>query len=485
MSQAARSSTAQTYAVVIGLEVHLQLRTRSKIFSDCPADYHGADPNTFTDPLTLGLPGTLPTLNREAVELGIMFGLGLNCDVSGFTQFHRKNYFYPDAPKNFQLSQYDRPIARDGHLDIAGTRIRIKRAHLEDDAGKLMHPAYAPYSLLDLNRAGSPLIEMVTEADITNAEQARAFLETVQAIAQALGVSDATPEEGKMRCDVNLSIHRPGEPWGTKCEVKNLNSFRSVERAIQYETARQARVLDGGGRITQDTLGWDEGGGKTFLMRTKEGEADYRYFPEPDLPPLDITPEWIERVRARMPELPAQKLERYLAAGVRESDAEMLSLNVEQSRFYDEALKAGAEAQPLDAQKLANWLLTDVAGALASSEQSLRQSSLQPAHLASLVRLIDAGTISGKIAKELLPEVLAGHDPARLVQERGLSVVTDTDAIDAAIDAAMSNDPATVEKVRGGNAKAINALFGPVMKAMGGQAKPEVVRERLTHKLGL
>ncbi|MFK7603656.1 Asp-tRNA(Asn)/Glu-tRNA(Gln) amidotransferase subunit GatB [Deinococcus sp. SM5_A1] len=490
MSQAAQSSTtqspiAQPYAVVIGLEVHLQLRTRSKIFSDCPADYHGAAPNTFTDPLTLGLPGTLPTLNREAVELGIMFGLGLNCDVSGFTQFHRKNYFYPDAPKNFQLSQYDRPIARDGYLDIGGTRIRIMRAHLEDDAGKLMHPAYAPYSLLDLNRAGSPLIEMVTEADITNAEQARAFLETVQAIAQALGVSDATPEEGKMRCDVNLSVHRPGEPWGTKCEVKNLNSFRSVERAIVYETARQTRVLDSGGRITQDTLGWDEGGGKTFLMRTKEGEADYRYFPEPDLPPLDITPEWIARVRARMPELPAQKLTRYLAAGVRENDAVTLSLNVGQSRFYDEALTAGADAQKVDAQKLANWLLTDVAGALASSETSLGQSALQPAHLASLVRLIDARTISGKIAKELLPDVLAGHDPAALVQERGLSVVTDTGAIDAAIDAAMSADPATVEKVRGGNTKAMNALFGPVMKAMGGKAKPEVVRERLTHKLGL
>ena len=472
-----------TYQAVIGLEVHLQLKTQSKIFSACPADYHGAGPNEFTDPYTLGLPGTLPTLNRQAVELAMMFGLALHCDVSGFTQFHRKNYFYPDAPKNFQLSQYDRPIARDGYLDVQGQRVRIKRAHLEDDAGKLVHPTYAPYSLLDLNRAGSALIEMVTEADITGPEQARAFLESVQAIAQALGVSDATPEEGKMRCDVNISLHKEGQPWGTKVEVKNLNSFRSVARAIEYEAARQARVLDAGGKITQDTLGWDEGGQKTFLMRTKEGEADYRYFPEPDLPPLDITPEWIAEVRAKMPELPAQKLERYRSAGVREADAQTLSLSVPLSRFYDEAL--ASDAQKPDAQKLANWLLTDVAGALAAQEKGLGDSDLKPAHLAALVGLIDAGTISGKIAKDLLPDVMAGHDPARLVQERGLSVVTDTAAIDAAIDAAMQADPATVEKVRAGNAKAMNALFGPVMKAMGGQAKPEVVRERLTAKLGL
>lgn len=474
-----------SYQAVIGLEVHLQLKTRSKIFSACPQEYHGEGPNTFTDPFTLGLPGTLPTLNREAVELAMMFGLGLNCDVSGFTQFHRKNYFYPDAPKNFQLSQYDRPIARDGFLEVPqadGTagRIRIKRAHLEDDAGKLTHPTYAPYSLLDLNRAGSSLLEMVTEADLQSAEQARAFLESVQAIAQALGVSDAAPEDGKMRCDVNISIHRAGEPWGTKVEVKNLNSFRSVARAIEYETARQAKVLDSGGKITQDTLGWDEGGQKTFLMRTKEGEADYRYFPEPDLPPLEITPEWIEAVRRRMPELPAQKRERYLAAGVRAGDAHTLSLNVPLSRFYDQALNHGA-----DAQKLANWLLSDVAGHLTAQEISIQHSKLQPAHLASLVKLIDAGTISGKIGKDLLPDVMQGLDPAKLVEERGLVVVTDTTAIDAAIDAAMQADPATVEKVRAGNTKAMNALFGPVMKAMGGQAKPEVVRERLQAKLGL
>ncbi|AZI42375.1 Asp-tRNA(Asn)/Glu-tRNA(Gln) amidotransferase subunit GatB [Deinococcus psychrotolerans] len=473
------------YQTVIGLEVHLHLNTRTKIFSACSTDYFGKDPNTFIDPFTLGLPGTLPTLNREAVNLAIMFGLALGCDVSGFTQFHRKNYFYPDAPKNFQLSQYDRPIARDGFLDVNGKRIRINRAHLEDDAGKLMHPAYAPYSLLDLNRAGMPLIEMVTEADLTTPEQAREFLNQIRAIAQSLGVSEANPEEGKMRCDVNVSLHKAGEPWGTKVEVKNLNSFRSVQRSLEYEIARQTRVLSGGGTITQDTMGWDEGGQKTFVMRTKEGEADYRYFPEPDLPPLNITPEMIEAVRSRMPELPAQKLERYLALGIRTADAELLSMDAAQSRFLDEALKPGADAQPLDAQKLTNWLLTDVAGYLAAREQSLKDTPLQPAHLASLVGLIDAGTLSGKMAKDLLPDVMTGLDPAALVQERGLIVVSDTGAIEAAIDAAMQADPATVAKVKAGNAKAMNALFGPVMKALGGQAKPDVVRQLLQQKLGV
>ncbi|WP_293913675.1 Asp-tRNA(Asn)/Glu-tRNA(Gln) amidotransferase subunit GatB [Deinococcus sp.] len=467
------------YQPVIGLEVHLHLRTRTKIFSACSTEYFGKEPNSYIDPFTLGLPGTLPTLNREAVRLAIMFGLALECDVAGFTQFHRKNYFYPDAPKNFQLSQYDRPIARNGRLELGGQTIRIARAHLEDDAGKLMHPTYAPYSLLDLNRAGMPLIEMVTEADLSTPEQARDFLVQIRAIAQSLGVSEANPEEGQMRCDVNVSLHRPGEPWGTKVEVKNLNSFRSVQRSLEYEIARQTRLLAAGGAVSQDTMGWDDGGQKTFVMRTKEGEADYRYFPEPDLPPLNITPEMIAAVRETMPELPAQKRERYLALGIREAEA--LSLDAGLSRFLDR----GLEGAPVDAQKLSNWLLTEVAGYLAAREQKLEASPLEPAHLANLVRLIDAGTISGKMAKDLLPGVMDGHDPAVLVRERGLAVLSDTGAIEAAIDAALLADPATVQKVRGGNAKASNALFGPVMKALGGQARPDVVRELLNKKLGV
>jgi len=465
---------------VIGLEVHLQLNTRTKMFSACSTDYFGEEPNSFTDPLTLGLPGTLPVINERAVELAVMFGLALNCDVEGFTQFHRKNYFYPDAPKNYQISQYDRPIARDGYVMVGNERIRIKRAHLEDDAGKLVHPTYAPYSLLDLNRAGMPLIEMVTEPDIRSPEQAREFLNLIRAIAQALGVSDANPEEGKMRCDVNVSVHRPGEPWGTKVEVKNLNSFKSVARALEYEIARQTRVLEDGGRVTQDTMGWDEGGQRTFVMRTKEGEADYRYFPEPDLPPLNVTRDMIERIRAAMPELPAQKQARYVAAGIKAGDAFVLAQSVTLSRFLDDAMRDGS-----DAQKLANWLLVDVTGWLAARELDVTQSRLTPTHLARLVKLIDAGTISGKMAKELLPDVMEGADPEALVRERGLAVVTDTSAIEAAVERVVTANPDVVERVRAGNLKAVNALFGPIMRELGGKAKPELVRDVLNRRLGL
>ncbi len=462
------------YQAVIGLEVHLQLDTRSKLFSACGADYFGHAPNSFTDPLTLGLPGTLPTVNARAVELAVMLGLALGCQVEGVSEFHRKNYFYPDAPKNYQLSQYDLPIARGGFLDVAGERVRVRRAHLEDDAGKLIHPAYAPYSLLDLNRAGIPLIELVTEPDLKTPGAARAFLIQLRAIAQALGVSDASPEEGKLRCDVNVSLHEVGEPLGTKVEVKNLNSFKSVARSLEYEIARQTRVLEAGGRIAQDTMGWDEGGQKTFVMRTKEEESDYRYFPEPDLPPLNITPQWVEAVRARMPELPAQKRARYVLAGLRGSDAEHLSQDVVGSRFFDAALGAGA-----DAQKLANWLTGDVAGLLAARGLTLGESRLTPAHLASLVKLVDAATISGRTAKDLLPEVLDGADPGALVRGRGLAAGADQADLLAAARRVIAANPAAVAQVRAGNAKAVNALFGPVMRELGGRARPEAVRAAL------
>ena len=468
------------FEVVCGLEIHIQLSTRSKMFSSVDANYFSDAPNSHTDPFTLGLPGTLPTINKAAVEDGMMFGLALNCDVSGFTQFHRKNYFYPDNPHNYQISQYDRPIARDGWLEVNGSRIGIKRAHLENDAGKLMHPNGAEFSLVDLNRAGCCLIEMVTEPDIKDGEQAKAFLQKVQAIAQALEISDARPEEGKMRCDVNVSVRRPGEPFGTKVEVKNLNSFKSVGKSLEYEVERQIRVINAGGRVTQDTMGWDEGGQRTFVMRTKEGEADYRYFPDPDLPPLEIDEAWIDRVRAQMPRLPDTKKADYLARGLKESDAEMLALNIHASRFFESVL----ETFKGEAQSVANWLNGDVSGWLNNNDLEIQDSKLTSEHLSSLIALIDAGTISGKIAKDLLPDVMEGANPTELVKERGLEQTTDVVAIEAAILEVMNASPDVVENAKK-NPKAINALFGPIMKALGGKAKPDLVRELLNKALGL
>ncbi len=468
------------FETVCGLEIHIQLSTRSKMFSSVDANYFSDAPNSHTDPFTLGLPGTLPTINKAAVEDGMMFGLALNCDVSGFTQFHRKNYFYPDSPHNYQISQYDRPIARDGWLEVNGKRIGITRAHLENDAGKLMHPNGENFSLVDLNRAGCCLIEMVTEPDITDGEQAKAFLQKVQAIAQALGISDARPEEGKMRCDVNVSVRRPGEAFGTKVEVKNLNSFRSVGKSLEYEVERQIRLINVGGRVTQDTMGWDEGGQKTFVMRTKEGEADYRYFPDPDLPPLEIDEAWIEAVRVKMPRLPDAKKADYVTRGLKENDAETLSLNMQLSKFFEAAL----ETYRGEAQTVANWLNGDVSGWLNANELEIQDSKLSPENLSSLIGLIDAGTISGKIAKDLLPDVMQGAIPVQLVKERGLEQTTDVGEIEAAILEVMNVSPDVVENAKK-NPKAINALFGPIMKALGGKAKPDLVRELLNRALGL
>ncbi len=466
---------------VIGLEVHLALSTRTKLFCGCANDSVGKAPNTNTCPICLGLPGSLPTINREAVEKAIMFSLALGCEVPENTQFHRKNYYYPDAPKNYQISQYDRPIGSRGHIDLPGGRhIGITRCHLEEDAGKSVHPAYADYSLVDLNRAGTPLIEMVTEPDLRDPEEARDFLGQVRAVAQALGVSDANPEEGKMRADVNVSVRREGEGFGTKVEVKNLNSFRSVQRALAFEIARQSRLIEDGERVVQSTRGWNEGGQKTYLMRTKEGEADYRYFPEPDLPPMVISQEWLSEVRRETPELPEAKLARYLSLGVREVDSRLIALDVAAARFFDAALTHYDGS----AQTLANWLNGDVAGWLNAQGVSIRASELTPEHLVSLVKLIDTGTISGKTAKDILSDVMQGGDPEEIVEARGLKQMTDTGAVEQIVDEVIAANPSVAEQVAE-NPKAINALLGKVMKETKGKANPETVRGLLSEKLGL
>jgi aspartyl-tRNA(Asn)/glutamyl-tRNA(Gln) amidotransferase subunit B len=473
--------TAVQFEMVIGLEIHLAMKTKTKIFCACSSNSFGKEPNTNVCPVCLGLPGSLPVANKEAIEKAIMFSLALHCSVPEITQFHRKNYFYPDSPTNYQISQYDRPVGSNGYIDLSdGRRIGITRCHVEADAGRSVHPTYANYSLVDLNRAGAPLIEMVTEPDLRTPEETREFLQKVRATAQALGVSDANPEEGKMRADVNVSIRKPGDPFGTKVEVKNLNSFKSVGRALEYEFKRQSRIVEEGGKIQQATLGWDDGGQKTYLMRTKEEAADYRYFPDPDLPMMKISKEWLEHIRAKTPELPNAKYQRYLKAGVRDYDANIIAFDTELATFFDDTLK-NYQGSP---QTIANWLNTDVSGYLNANQLELQGSKITPAHLANLVTLIDKGTISSKIAKGLLPEVMQGANPETLVKEKGLEQVSDTGELESIIDAILSSQPELVERVKA-NPKAINALLGEVMKASEGKAKPDLVRELLNRKLGL
>ena len=465
---------------VIGLEVHLALRTSSKLFCGCSAEGFGLEPNTNVCPVCLGLPGSLPVVNSRAVDLAVTFALALGCDVADETRFHRKHYFYPDAPKNYQISQYDQPIGLAGRVTLASGRvIGITRCHLEEDAGKLVHPTYADHSLVDLNRAGAPLLEMVTEPDLRSPEEARELLNEVRSIARALGVSDASPEEGKMRADVNISMRLPGAEFGTKVEVKNLNSFRNVANAIAYEMKRQSRLLEDGRAIEQETRGFNEGGQRTYSMRGKEGSADYRYLSDPDLPVVDVGSERRAALTAAMPELPAAKAQRYVASGVRQGDAALLAHDVDTSRFFD----AAAESYGGAAQDLANWLITDVAGHLNQRETQLAATSLRPADLARLVTLIDEGVISGAIAKELLPEVIDGADPVSLVDERGLRQLADGDALEPIIDRVLADNQDLVERVKA-NPKAINALLGAVMKASAGKAKPDLVRELLTRRLG-
>jgi aspartyl-tRNA(Asn)/glutamyl-tRNA(Gln) amidotransferase subunit B len=466
---------------VVGLEVHLHLKTKSKMFSPAPAEYFGEGPNTHVHAIDLGLPGVLPSVNARAVDYGIMFALALGCEIAPWTQFHRKSYFYPDMPKNYQISQYDRPLGRNGYLEVAGERIGIKRVHLEEDAGKSLHPEGATYSLIDLNRAGAPLIEMVTEPDIRSPEQARLFLSHIRSIAQALGISDANPEEGKMRADVNVSVRRPGEALGTKVEIKNLNSFKSVARALEFEIRRQTELLRQGRRVEPATLGWDEAAGKTYVMRVKEGESDYRYFPEPDLPPLRIDQAWLERIKAAMPELPAQKYARYLASGIRPYDAEILAYNASLSRFFDQALERH-EGNP---QSLANWLNADIAGYLNERGLEIHDTRLTPQNLAKLAGLQERGDITSRVAKDLLAEVMEGADPEKLVDERGLRAVVDAEAIRALVEKVVAANPQVVEQIKGGKAQAINALLGQVMRQSKGTAQPDLVRQLLAEAIGV
>jgi aspartyl-tRNA(Asn)/glutamyl-tRNA(Gln) amidotransferase subunit B len=497
--------------VVIGLEVHLALRTRTKLFCGCPTgddettDRDGAmigaadgagnggarpvdRPNRHVCPVCLGLPGSLPVANARALELAVRFAAALGCAVPPVTTFARKHYGYPDAPKNYQLSQHDRPVGLGGAVELpGGRRIGLVRCHLEEDAGRLIHPTYADHSLVDLDRAGAPLVELVTAPDLRSGEEARAFLEEVRAIARSLDVSDATPEEGRMRADVNVSVRRPGEPLGTKVEVKNLNSFKSVQAAIESETLRQTRLLDAGRSVPQETRGWNEGGQKSYVLRSKEEAADYRYLDDPDLPPIALAPAWLAAVVAATPEAPAARRRRYRAEGLRPDDADRLAADVDLARSFD-ALRAAEGERAAAPRSLANWLLVEVAGWAHAAGRTIASVGLvEPIHagrLASLVALADAGEISGPTAKALLPEVLAGADPAALIAARGLRQVSDEGALARWVDDAIAAHAEVAAGARE-QPRALNFLMGQVMKASRGQARPEAVRALLARRLGL
>jgi aspartyl-tRNA(Asn)/glutamyl-tRNA(Gln) amidotransferase subunit B len=491
------------FEVVVGLEVHLALRTRSKLFCGCEASAPSGEgaasappnlpatsagpPNRHVCPVCLGLPGSLPVVNVRALELAVRFAAALGCDVPEVTVFARKHYGYPDAPKNYQLSQHDRPVGLGGAVELpGGRRIGLVRCHLEEDAGRLIHPTYADHSLVDLDRAGAPLVELVTAPVLRSGEEARAFLEEVRAIARALDVSDATPEEGRMRADVNVSVRRPGEGLGTKVEVKNLNSFKSVQAAIESETLRQTRLLEVGRPVAQETRGWNEGGQKSYVLRSKEEAADYRYLDDPDLPPISLTPAWLAAVRAATPETPAELRGRYRLDGLKASDADRLAADVDLARAFD-ALRAAARPSTAP-QALANWLLVEVTGWAHAAGRGVADAALtdptRAAALATLVALAEAGEISGPTAKSLLPEVLGGADPAALVAERGLRQVSDEAALARWVEEAIAAHPDVAAGARE-QPKSLNFLMGQVMKASRGQARPEAVRALLARRLGM
>jgi aspartyl-tRNA(Asn)/glutamyl-tRNA(Gln) amidotransferase subunit B len=477
------------FEVVIGLECHAELLTASKMFCGC-ANQPGAAPNTNVCPVCLGLPGALPVINERAVQLTALTGLALNCQISEFTRFDRKNYFYPDLMKGYQISQYQHPICHDGWLEIDpdGTRQRVgvRRVHLEEDTAKSFHAADpgsgAPSTLIDVNRSGVPLIEIVSEPDLHSAEQARQYLQAVRDVVVWLGVSTGNMEEGAFRCDANVSVRPAGTTeLGTKVEIKNMNSFRAVFRALAYEAERQVAAIERGEKIVQETRGWDEARGVTVGQRTKEHADDYRYFPEPDLPPLALTPAWVDHLRASLPELPEQRRQRFVEQFVLSRyDAELLTSSRATADYFEDAV--GRLSQP---KAIANWMTGELFRLLNAEGVEIGQSKLTPARLVELIELIDQGTISGRIGKEVFEETFrTGAAPREIVEKRGLGQISDTGALERLVDEAIAANPKSVADYRAGKAQALGFLVGQVMKSSRGKANPATVNELLRDRLG-
>ncbi|MGD0047536.1 MAG: Asp-tRNA(Asn)/Glu-tRNA(Gln) amidotransferase subunit GatB [Bryobacteraceae bacterium] len=476
------------YEVVIGLEVHVQLATATKIFCGCPTSF-GEPPNTNVCPVCLGLPGALPVLSRQAVDLAIKGALALNCRIRPVSRFARKNYFYPDLPKGYQISQYDEPFAEGGYVDIEvggeRKRIGVTRVHMEDDAGKSMHEGFKDSgrsSYVDLNRSGTPLIEIVSEPDMRGSEEAYAYLTEVKQALQFIEVSSCDMEKGHLRCDANVSVRlRGAEKLGTKAEIKNLNSFRFLKEALDYEIARQVAVLDGGGTVQQETRLYDPDLGQTAGMRSKEHAHDYRYFPEPDLVPLRIGEAWLAEVKAGMPELPAARRARFTSRyGLREYDAGVLTQTRALSEYYETAARVSG-----DPKTAANWVMGDLMGALKAEGKEIAESPVSAENLGALARLIVTGELSGKLAKEVFGKMFSTGDAAAAIVEReGLKEISDAGALAQVIADVIAASAKQVEQYRGGKTTVMNYLVGQVMRATRGQASVAVVTELLKQKLG-
>ena len=469
------------YDVVIGLEVHAQLTTRTKMFCGCPTTF-GAPPNTQTCPVCQGMPGTLPVINRRAIEYGVRTALAFDCRVNAACRFARKHYYYPDMPKNFQISQYEEPLAEEGWLEIDppdghSRRVGIQRLHLEEDVGKLVHQGTletAQTSLVDFNRAGVPLMETVSKPEIRSPEEAAAYLRALRAVLVYLGVCDGNMEEGSLRCDANVSLKPAGAArLGTKVEIKNMNSFRNVQRALEFEVTRQAEALDRGERLVQETRLWDADRGYTRSMRSKEFAHDYRYFPEPDLVPLKLDAGWIAQIRAALPELPRARRQRFAAAyGLPPYDAALLTQSRALADYYEAAVREFPQPK-----LVSNWVMSELLRELpGDDERAIEQATVTPARLAGLLRLIDDGTISGKIAKTVFETMVrTGEDAATIVRREGLTQVADAGALAAMVASAIAANPRAVEDYRKGKTAASKALVGHVMKASGGKANPALV----------
>jgi aspartyl-tRNA(Asn)/glutamyl-tRNA(Gln) amidotransferase subunit B len=487
---------SKKYEAVIGLETHCQLNTNTKIFCNCSTEFDPDNPNSKVCPVCLGYPGVLPVLNEKVLEAAVKMGLALNAKIAPYSKFDRKQYFYPDLPKNYQISQYDLPIVEHGELEIELTnkktkevtrkKIGVTRLHMEEDAGKLVHVGSdrlsgSTHSLVDFNRTGVPLLEIVSEPDLRSGEEAAEYAQELRRMVRYLGVGDGNMQEGSLRCDVNISVRPVGqEKFGTKVEIKNMNSFSAIQKAIDYEIERQIDCLENNEPIYQETRLWEEGSQCTISMRLKEGSSDYRYFPEPDLPPMEVTKDQLNKWKAELPELPANKRQRYeTELGLSAYDARVLTDDRDIAEYFEAAIKAGGNAK-----QVANWVMGDIAGYRNKNNVNIKELALTPENLAELVTLIENNTISGKIAKDILPDLLnEGGSPKELVEKKGLISISDTGELEKIIEEVIANHPSELEKYRSGKTNLKGFFVGQIMKKTNGRADPKLTNQLLTPKL--